>query len=131
MEIAGMHHMGLTVTSLARSLAYYKEMFGLEPEFIATGDGEDLSRAVGIPDAKLTFAFLRVGGGTVELIEYGNERRTSYDGRNCDAGTPHLCFDVPDIDAAYRELRDKGADFYAEPFRITGGPLHGCAFAYL
>ena len=70
MEITGMHHIGLTVASLERSLAYYKEMFGLEPEFVATGDGDDLSRAVGVPGAKLTFAFLRVGAGTVELIEY-------------------------------------------------------------
>ena len=131
MEISGMHHIGLTVASLERSLAYYKEMFGLEPEFVATGDGDDLSRAVGVPGAKLTFAFLRVGAGTVELIEYDNEKRIRYDGRNCDTGAPHVCFDVPDIDAAYHELRDKGADFYAEPFRITDGPLAGCAFAYL
>jgi catechol 2,3-dioxygenase-like lactoylglutathione lyase family enzyme len=131
MEITGMHHLGLTVANLERSLAYYKQMFGLEPEFVAAGEGEDLSSAVGVADAKLTFAFLRVGAGTVELIEYDNERRTRYDGRNCDVGAPHVCFDVPDIDAAYQELRDKGADFYAEPFRINGGPLAGCAFAYL
>jgi catechol 2,3-dioxygenase-like lactoylglutathione lyase family enzyme len=46
-------------------------------------------------------------------------------------GAPHLCFDVPDIGAACQELRDKGADFYAEPLRINDGPRAGCAFAYL
>jgi catechol 2,3-dioxygenase-like lactoylglutathione lyase family enzyme len=130
-EITGMHHTGLTVASLGRSLAFYKEMFGLEPEFIANGEGEELSRAVGVPGAKLTFAFLRVGSGTVELVEYGNERRTRYDSRNCDVGAPHLCFGVPDIQVAYQQLRDKGADFYSAPFAITDGPLAGCAFAYL
>ncbi len=131
MEINGMHHIGLTVASLDRSLAFYKEMFGLEPEFVAKGEGDDLSRTVGVPSAKLTFAFLHAGNGTVELIEYGNERRTRYESRNCDVGAPHLCFDVPDVDAAYQELRDKGADFYSPPLRITDGPLAGCAFAYL
>jgi catechol 2,3-dioxygenase-like lactoylglutathione lyase family enzyme len=130
-EITGIHHVGLTVGSLDRSLAFYKEMFGLEPEFVARGEGDELSRAVGVPCAKLTFAFLRAGNGSVELIEYGNERRTSYDSRNCDVGAPHLCFGVPDVDAAYQELKDKGADFYSAPLRITDGPLAGCAFAYL
>jgi catechol 2,3-dioxygenase-like lactoylglutathione lyase family enzyme len=130
MEITGAHHFGLTVANLERTLAYYKEMFGIEPEFVATGDGDELSRTVGVPGAKLAFAFLRVGSGTVELVEYANERRTRYESSNCDVGAPHLCFDVPDIDVAYRELRDKGADFYSEPLRITDGPLAGCAFAY-
>jgi len=131
MEITGMHHLGLTVSNLERSLEYYKRMFDLEPAFVATGDGEELSRAVGVPQAKLTFAFLQLGNGTVELIEYDNERQTNYGLRNSDVGAPHLCFDVPDIDAAYQELLAKGGDFYSEPLRITDGPLAGCAFAYL
>jgi len=130
-DIAGAHHFGLTVSSLERSLEFYERMFGLVPEFIAEGEGEELSLAVGVPDAKLRFAFLRMGNGTVELLEYGNDRQLEHGKRNCDVGAPHLCFDVPDIDAAYQELRGKGADFYSEPHRITSGPLAGCAFAYL
>jgi catechol 2,3-dioxygenase-like lactoylglutathione lyase family enzyme len=130
MEIIGMHHLGLTVTNLERSLEYYRRMFGLEPEFVATGDGEELSQAVGVPEAKLTFAFLRLGNGTVELLEYDNDRQTQYGLRNSDVGAPHLCFDVADIDAAYEELLARGADFYSAPLRITDGPLAGCAFAY-
>jgi len=131
LEILGIHHLGLTVANLERSLEYYQRMFGLEPEFVAHGDGEELSRAVGVPGARLTFAFLRLGRGTVELLEYDNDRQTSYGLRNSDVGAPHLCFDVPDIDAAYAELVAKGADFYSAPIWIADGPLAGCAFAYL
>jgi catechol 2,3-dioxygenase-like lactoylglutathione lyase family enzyme len=131
MDISKAHHFGLTVSNLSRSLEFYQRMFGLVPEFIAHGDGDDLSAAVGVSDAKLNFAFLKLGGGTVELLEYENERQLDYDKRNCDVGAPHLCFDVPDIDAAYAELQDKGADFYSRPLRIIDGPLAGCAFAYL
>jgi catechol 2,3-dioxygenase-like lactoylglutathione lyase family enzyme len=131
MEIVGMHHLGLTVSNLQRSLEYYKRMFGLEPEFVTTGDGEDLSRAVGVPGAKLNFAFLRLGNGTVELLQYDNDRKDTYGLRNCDVGAPHLCFDVADIDAAYEELLGKGADFYSAPVRVADGPLEGCSFAYL
>jgi catechol 2,3-dioxygenase-like lactoylglutathione lyase family enzyme len=131
MEIKATHHFGLTVSNLARSLEFYEKMFGLVPEFIAHGQGDELSRAVGVPEANLNFAFLRVGNGTVELLEYDNDRQLSHGKRNCDVGAPHLCFDVPDIDAAYADLLAKGADFYSEPLRITDGPLAGCAFAYL
>jgi len=131
MDISKAHHFGLTVSDLNRSLEFYERMFGLVPEFIAHGDGDELSSAVGVPGARLNFAFLKLGDGTVELLEYENERQLGYDKRNCDVGAPHLCFDVPDIDAAYAELQAKGADFYSEPLRITEGPLAGCAFAYL
>ncbi|MGI9005745.1 MAG: VOC family protein [Streptosporangiaceae bacterium] len=131
MDISKAHHFGLTVSDLGRSLDFYQRMFGLVPEFIAHGDGDELSTAVGVPDAKLNFAFLNVGGATIELLEYENDRNLIHDKRNCDVGAPHLCFDVPDIDRAYAELQEKGADFYSEPLRITDGPLAGCAFAYL
>ena len=109
MKITATHHFGLTVSNLARSLEFYERMFGLVPEFIAHGEGDELSRAVGVPDANLNFAFLRVGNGTVELLEYDNDRQLSHGKRNCDVGAPHLCFDVPDIDAAYAELRCQGS----------------------
>jgi catechol 2,3-dioxygenase-like lactoylglutathione lyase family enzyme len=131
MEIIGMHHLGLTVSNLERSLAFYQQMFGLEPEFVTTGEGDDLSRAVGVPAAKLTFAFLRLGNGVVELLEYDNDRRPAYELRNCDVGAPHLCFDVADIQVAYQELLAKGANFYSEPVLVADGPLAGCSFAYL
>lgn len=131
MNVRKAHHFGLTVSNLDRSLEFYERMFGLVPEFIARGDGDELSAAVGVPNAKLNFAFLRLGDATVELLEYENERQLDYGKRNCDVGAPHLCFDVPDIDLAYAELRDKGGDFYSEPLRIADGPLAGCAFAYL
>lgn len=131
MIITKAHHFGLTVSNLDRSLEFYEKMFGLVPEFIAHGEGDELSQAVGVPEAQLTFAFLRLGGSTVELLEYDNDRQLDHGKRNCDVGAPHLCFDVPDIDAAYAELLGKGADFYSEPLRITDGPLAGCAFAYL
>ena len=131
MKITATHHFGLTVSNLTRSLKIIEHMFGLVPEFIAHGQGDELSRAVGVPDANLNFAFLRVGSGTVELLEYDNNRQLSHGKRNCDVGAPPLCFDVPDINAAYADLLAKGADFYSEPLRITDGPLAGCAFAYL
>src|SRR6185437_5897159 len=129
-DASGVQHIGIPVSNLQRSLAFYKDVFGVEPEFVAEGSGEELSVALGVPDSVLSFAFLRIGPDIVELLEYENPRGKPYDRRNCDVGATHLAFRVEDVDAAYERLIGQGIEFNAPPFRIDEGPLAGCAFAY-
>ncbi len=128
--IGHVHHVGLTVKDLDKSLAWYRQMFGVEPVFVTYAEGEQLSAAVGVPGAKLSFAFLRFGETDVELLSYNNDRDENFSRRNCDVGSPHLCILVDDIDASYRDLKAKGVEFFAEPLHIEGGPLDGCSFVY-
>jgi catechol 2,3-dioxygenase-like lactoylglutathione lyase family enzyme len=125
-----MHHVGITVRDLEQSLQWYEQMFGVQREFVAHGSGPELSTAVGVPDAELSFAFLRFGSCVVELLCYDNEREDSYRRTSADVGSTHVCIDVPDLQAAYDELRTKGVEFLAPPLRIDDGPLEGCSFAY-
>ena len=129
-ELVGIQHVGIPVASMERSLAFYRTVFGIEPEFVAGGSGPELSEAVGVENADLSFAFLRVGDNVLELLEYSNPRGRPYDRRNCDVGAVHIAFEVPDIDEAYEDLSSKGVNFNAPPLRIDDGPLAGCAFAY-
>lgn len=124
------HHVGITVRDLEESLQWYERVFGVQREFIAEGSGPDLSRAVGVPDADLRFAFLRFGSCVVELLCYSNDRQESFDRSNADVGSAHVCIDVPDLQQAYEELQAKGVEFLAPPLPIDDGPLAGCAFAY-
>lgn len=128
--IGRVHHVGLTVRNLEQSLKWYRHMFGVEPVFVTYAEGEPLATAVGVPDAKLSFAFLRFGETDVELLSYNNDRDENFGRRNCDVGSPHLCILVDDIKTAYNELKAKGAEFFAEPLHIEGGPLDGCWFVY-
>lgn len=125
-----MHHVGITVRDLEASLAWYERVFGLTPEFVAEGSGPELSTAVGVPEAKLRFAFLRFGSCVVELLHYENDREETFDRSNADVGSAHVCIDVPDLQAAYDDLRGKGVEFLAPPLHIDDGPLAGCAFVY-
>jgi catechol 2,3-dioxygenase-like lactoylglutathione lyase family enzyme len=124
------HHVGITVRDLEASLAWYERMFGLQPEFVAHGSGPELSAAVGVPDAKLRFAFLRFGSCVVELLHYDNEREDTFERSNADVGSAHVCIDVPDLQAAYDDLCGKGVEFLAPPLHIDDGPLEGCSFVY-
>jgi catechol 2,3-dioxygenase-like lactoylglutathione lyase family enzyme len=125
-----MHHVGITVRDLEESLQWYERMFDVQREFVAHGDGPDLSTAVGVPDANLDFAFLRFGSCVVELLCYANDRDDTFDRSNADVGSAHVCIDVPDLQKAYDDLRSKGVEFLAPPLPIDDGPLAGCAFAY-
>jgi catechol 2,3-dioxygenase-like lactoylglutathione lyase family enzyme len=121
---------GVPVASMQRSLQFYRDLFGIEPDFRADGSGSQLSEAVGVPDADLSFAFLQIGDDVLELLEYKHPIGQPYDRRNCDIGAVHIAFEVPDIDEAYEALGAKGVKFNAPPLRIAEGPLQGSAFAY-
>jgi catechol 2,3-dioxygenase-like lactoylglutathione lyase family enzyme len=123
-------HVGVPVANLESSLLFYREVFGVEPEFTGEGDHPRVSAAVGIPDAKIKFAFLEVGGAYLELLEYTSPRGKPYDRRNCDVGAVHVCFEVDDIEHAWAELKAKGVEVSADPFTFEEGPLTGYSFAY-
>lgn len=126
----GIQHIGVPVKDLQRSLNFYKDVFDLDPEFTHTAEGETLSRGVGVPNAKLTLAFLQLGNTYLELLEYHTPRDETYGRRNCDVGAVHICFEVDDIQTSYEELRRKGVEFYSEPILIDDGPLDGYRFCY-
>lgn len=126
-----MHHVGITVRDLEESLQWYERVFDVTREFVAHGSGPDLSKAVGVPDADLSFAFLRFGSCVVELLCYDNDRQDTFDRSNADVGSAHVCIDVPDLQKAYEDLLAKGVECLAPPLQIEDGPLEGCSFVYL
>lgn len=125
-----MHHVGIPVNDLGRSLGFYKDILGIEPEFVGEGSGPELSQALGVPDAHLSFAFILLGNTVLELLEYHAPRGRDHDRMNCDVGAIHVAFEVANIQEAYEQLREKGIVFNAPPLKIEEGPLAGCAFAY-
>jgi len=129
-SIGDVHHVGITVRDLEESLQWYERVFGVEREFVAHGAGPELGEAVGVPDADLSFAFLRFGSCVVELLCYANRRQDTFDRSNADVGSTHVCIEVPDLQQAYDDLVAKGIAFLAPPLHIDDGPLAGGAFVY-
>ncbi len=129
-QFGDLHHVGITVRDLEASLQWYERIFGLTREFIAHGSGPALSAAVGVPDADLSFAFLRLGTCVIELLCYANEREDTFSRSNADVGSAHICIDVPDLQSTYGDLLANGVEFMAQPLLIDDGPLKNCSFAY-
>lgn len=130
--IQGIHHTCITVSDLARSIAFYRDTLGLELVMTEESErsGDDRSKALGVARAKVKLAILRAGEAQVEMIEYVTAQGRPYDRHNNDVGTMHIAFQVDDIDAAYRRLVDHGVRFTAPPATIPAGPMAGWRWTY-
>jgi catechol 2,3-dioxygenase-like lactoylglutathione lyase family enzyme len=128
-HVTGVHHVGIPVRDLERSLAWYEELFGLQAQFVGFAGGVETSRLVGLDDARLRFAFLPLGDTLIEFLEYEHPVGHDFDRRNCDVGAVHLCFEVDDIERAYRVLAEQGVEFSIRPLRLHG-PLEGQMCCY-
>lgn len=129
--IEGVHHIGVTVRSVQRSLDWYSRMFGLTPATVNHGEGAELARSVQVPGAELSFSMMRIGGTRIEFLEYHEPVGEDFDRGNNDVGATHICLEVSDIDEAYSALRAKGAVFNGPPVLISEGELAGSRWAYL
>jgi len=117
------HHFSIAVTDMERAIQWYAQVLGFEPEF--------RFHVAGIP---ADGAFLRRGALRLELwcargvAPVPPERRTpDQDLRT--AGTKHLAFTVPDLQARLAELVQYGADIAAiqrdrsQPMAAEADPL--------
>jgi catechol 2,3-dioxygenase-like lactoylglutathione lyase family enzyme len=138
MGVAGILHTGLTVSDLDRSIAFYRDLLGLE--LIAQWDSAQpyLRKVVAFPDAELRIALLRLpareGAGPghhIELLEYRVPRGVRGDARTCNPGNGHVAFTVDDLDRTYAELSARGVRFTSAPVTIDHGRNTGAKAVYL
>ena len=130
--LAGLWHVSFTVSDLDRSLAFYRDLLGLELIHAQEQANEYTRRLVGYADAHLRVAMMRIPGAPLgpsghhlELVEYVVPRGQRADVATKNPGAPHLAFVVRDIQAAYRRLLDAGVVFRSEPVAITEGRNRG------
>jgi catechol 2,3-dioxygenase-like lactoylglutathione lyase family enzyme len=138
MAVTGILHTGLTVSDLDRSVAFYRDLLGLE--LIAQWDSRQpyLRAIVAYPDAELRIALLRLPqagegapGHHIELLEYRRPRGQRGDVNTYNPGNGHVAFMVADIDTTYAELSAKGVRFKSAPVPITHGRNAGAKGVYL
>jgi methylmalonyl-CoA epimerase len=107
------HHIGIAVTDLKKSLKRWESVF----QFQASEIEEVIERGVRV-------AYLDIpGGSAVELIE-PLEEGTPVDRflKQRGEGIHHICLEVEDIDKAIRDLKNKGIEFVSEkPAKGAGG----------
>ena len=129
-------HIGIPVTDLDRSIAFYSALTGVEPTFVNPMYGEGLSRGAELSDARVRFAMIEIGNLALELLQYESpDPGGPFDQPNNRTGSVHIAFEVDDIDAAYERCKAAGIHVNAPPHEFTeedGAPdVIGVRFLYI
>ncbi|MEN2996175.1 MAG: methylmalonyl-CoA epimerase [Acetomicrobium sp.] len=111
MKTTGIDHIGIAVKSIDEALKFWEETLGIK----CTGREE-------VAEQKVVTAFLPLGGTEIELLEPTSpESPISKFIESRGEGIHHLALKVEDIEAALKELKDKGIRLIDEKPRCGAG----------
>jgi catechol 2,3-dioxygenase-like lactoylglutathione lyase family enzyme len=131
--IAGLDHVGFTVSNLGRALHFYRDLLGLEVLWERVFEEEYVRMLVGYPTATLQCAYLKLPASNtaLELVEYQGVEGTRVDMHTANPGNAHLCLAVKDLDAVFTRLKAAGVEFVSVPATSTAGYYKGSKTVYL
>ncbi len=135
MAISEIHHVGLTVADLERSIAFYREILGFRKTLDMPLRGHNLEKLLLLkPGTKARSVIMQAGRaitGEIELIEF-DPRADNPTGpkRPGNPGVFMLSFEVKGETLAevHQRLREKGIRFIADPLDL-GLPGYGSIMA--
>lgn len=117
--LKGIIHVGLTVTDLERSVAFYRDILGLTYLGEMEMEGLETERLFQQKDCKARVAYLNgspeLAAPPVELIQFVGQEPERQAGDLFRTSISELCFAVEDIDREYLRLKDLGVEFLSEP----------------
>jgi methylmalonyl-CoA/ethylmalonyl-CoA epimerase len=113
MEQFAFHHIGVAVRDLSKAIPIYKALFGYE---LRSGPFDD-------PIQNVSVCFLSRGEGdpVVELVAPLGPKSPIDGTLKKGGGVYHVCYQVPDINAAIRHLTERGS-------LLLSGPVPAVAF---
>ncbi len=114
-----LNHVGVAVPDIHAAIEMYRTVFSCT----------DITEPQDLPPQGVTFAFVNLPSGQVELIQpYGdNSPITKFLARNPKGGQHHICFEVADIHKACGVMTERGMRVLNEP-RIGA---HGTPVVFL
>ena len=100
------HHVGITVTDLEETLAFYRDVLDLPVATRFSVGGEAFSDAVGVEGASADFAHLEADGVRIELVEYDPEGADVSASDLNQPGATHIGLSVDDLESFAASLPD-------------------------
>lgn len=118
------NHVGISVTDLDRSIAFYREMFGMEP----LGDpfpfsGPQFSEIMDIPDVQGRMCMIAGGNLWLELFEFSESKAKDPAYPVSDRGFSHFGLTVDDVQATYDKLKAAGVPIHGRLQTFNSGSM--------
>lgn len=120
--IRSLEHVGISVSSLERSLGFYRDLLGMEVIDNGEFSGDLYERILGLEGARGKVALLRSGGLQIELFEFAHPVSVVRPSWRpvAELGISHFCIEVHDLDGLYRRLSAAGTVFHSTPLEFSG-----------
>ena len=130
----GLHHVGVTVSDLDRSLRFYRDLLGLAVLHRGVDQGAWIDDVVGIDGTVIAVADLDAGDGRIlELVEYRSPRESAAITRCSQPGTLHVAIAVESVPATLARIEAAGgAAISRRPVTLAlpGSTWDGATVAY-
>ena len=103
--VAELAHIGLTVSDLERSTAFYRDVAGMTAVHQQEFRSDAFDELTNNPGSHIRIALLTAGPLTLQLVEYlaGGGEALALEHKN--VGTPHFAFWVDDVAQLFARLR--------------------------
>jgi glyoxylase I family protein len=126
-------HTGITVSNLERSLAFWRDILGLELSHTAYQTGDMAREITGVTGAEIKLAVLKAPGGhKIELLEYlAPVDRKHGDLQPCDVGHVHVALLVDNLEAILQKIASSAWKTAGEPQVLKTGPNAGKRVVYV
>jgi catechol 2,3-dioxygenase-like lactoylglutathione lyase family enzyme len=110
-------HIGIGVSDLENSVAFYRDVMGMKEEYRAHNEGEKISQIVGVESAYIDVCMLTKNNLRVELLAYKSANPDDHPlpVQQDAIGLLHLAFLVDDVDKEYERIKALGYEFNAPP----------------
>ena len=122
--IKSIEHFSFTVSSLEESLGFFCDKLDLEATPIEEVDHPDVKQILGMPDARLRIALVKLPGDkAIELIQYIHPEGKPLDLSTNNTGVAHIAFEVSDIITLHENLSRQGVALcFIQRSRTGDGP---------
>jgi len=121
--ITKIHHTGIWVKDIDKLLPFYRDFLGMKVVLDMEVPSSPISDTVkGIPGARVKAVILEMNSQAWELLQLVEPKHTPVfpDAPYAIVGRGHLCFQVEDIQVAYKRLEERGVKFVCAPQKMPG-----------
>ncbi len=110
-KVVAFDHFNVTVSDMDRSLAFWRDLLGLDLLGRGIVEYPHLDEIVGLPNTRIEWAELALpGGGMIEVFRYHRPAGSAVRPRIPDPGCTHVCLEVEGLDRLVERLREAGVN---------------------
>ena len=133
-RLTEMHHVGLTVADIERSVRFYRDVLGMVLVARRTADADYIGKQTGYPGVTLEVASFKAtpeSRQSLEVVQYMTQAGPVCEQATNRPGCSHLCLVIDDLQSAYESLQKQGVRFKSDLVTITSGPNQGGLTVYM